>query len=96
MSMIDGIQLVNPIDERLENPSPNSWKKKIIDLPPPINDKVSELLAAVQLDAFGRRDRGSLDTKRHPQVQQTLMDRLAKALGVEARERTAGERGREV
>ena len=54
------------------------------------------MLEAVQLDAFGRRDRGSLDAKRHPQVQQTLMDRLAKALGVEARERTAGERGREV
>eukprot|EP00434_Breviolum_minutum_P001445 symbB.v1.2.001273.t1/scaffold64.1/size360880/5 len=44
---------------------------------------VAEMLEAVQLDAFGRRDRGSLDAKRHPQVQQTLMDRLAKALGVE-------------
>ena len=85
--------------ERLENPSPNSWKKKSKN---PTSRRirrirqVAELLEAVQLDAFGRRDRGSLDTKRHPQVQQTLMDRLAKALGVEARERTAGERGREV
>lgn len=79
---------MKPYRWKLENPSPNSWKKHI-DLPPPVESvesvKVSELLKAVQLDAFGRRDRGSLDTKRHPQVQQTLMDRLAKALGVEAR-----------
>ena len=86
--MIDGIQLVNPIDEswkihpqtagKKHRKNPTSRRIRRIR-------QVAELLEAVQLDAFGRRDRGSLDAKRHPQVQQTLMDRLAKALGVEAR-----------
>ena len=48
--MIDGIQLWNPIDERLENPSPNSWKKhRTTPLP----------LRRIRHNPSGGRDAGS-------------------------------------